>query len=158
MYNPAKLYHQPVSIPGSQLPWTIYLIQGVLKAVSRVTIRSNVILERGWYYSYQRTFPIHEYVVWLEIGWIRRFLVIAVPWATIQNKVALDPRMIDRLIDWSIDWLIDWSIDWLIDWFIDLLSERVIDWLIDWLIESIDWLIYWLLAWLNDWFIDWLID
>ena len=47
------------------------------------------------YYSYERTFPIHEYGVWLEIRCIRQFFVTAVPRATIGNKVALGPRMIE---------------------------------------------------------------
>ena len=41
------------------------------------------------YYLYQRTLPMHEYGVWLEIGCIRRFFVTAVPRANIRNKVAL---------------------------------------------------------------------
>ena len=45
------------------------------------------------YYLYQRTLPMHEYGVWLEIGCIRRFFITALPRATIRNKAALGLKM-----------------------------------------------------------------
>ena len=41
------------------------------------------------YYLYQRTFPIHEYGVWLEISYMKRFFVTAVYRVTTQSNVIL---------------------------------------------------------------------
>ena len=41
------------------------------------------------YFSYQRTFPIHEYGVSLEISYMKRFFVTAVYRVTTQSNVIL---------------------------------------------------------------------
>ena len=69
---------------------------GILaKIITRINSNIGMIVLQRRYYSYQRTFPIHKYGVWLEIGCMRRFFVTAIPRATIRNELALDLRMIE---------------------------------------------------------------
>ena len=63
------------------------------KIITWIHSNPGMIVLQPRYYSFQRTFPIHKYGDWLEIGCMARFFATAVPRATMGNKLALDPRM-----------------------------------------------------------------
>ena len=57
--------------------------------ILQVHSKPGKIMLQHRYYLYQRTFPINEYGVWLEISYMKRFFVTAVYRVTTQSNVIL---------------------------------------------------------------------
>ena len=59
------------------------------KIIPRVHSKPGKIMLQHRYYLYQKTFLIHEYGVWLEISYVKKFFVTAVYRVTTQSNVIL---------------------------------------------------------------------